>query len=84
MSPLLLAELRLLGSTELDTCTIVAVVLSGDRRIEEHLRTPELAPVNSRIRARLPARIGVVHRQVSLSLITSNASAFLSLEPRPP
>jgi type II secretory pathway predicted ATPase ExeA len=53
MSPLLLAELRLLGSTKLDTCTIVTVVLSGDRRIEDHLRTPELAPVNSRIRARL-------------------------------
>ena len=53
MSPLLLAELRLLGSTKLDTCTIVTVVLSGDRRIEDHLRTPELAPVHSRIRARL-------------------------------
>lgn len=53
MSAPLLAELRLLGSTKLDTCTIITVVLCGDRRIEEHLRTPDLAPVNSRIRARL-------------------------------
>jgi len=70
MSPLLLAELRLLGSTKLDTCTIVTVVLSGDRRIEEHLRTPELAPVNSRIRARLvldaepPEELGTMLRHL--------------------
>lgn len=53
MSPLLLAELRLLGSTKLDTCTIVTVVLCGDRRLEEKLRTPDLLPIASRIRARL-------------------------------
>jgi general secretion pathway protein A len=53
MSPLLLAELRLLGSTKLDTCTIVTVVLCGDRRLEEKLRTPDLLPVASRIRTRL-------------------------------
>jgi general secretion pathway protein A len=53
MSPMLLAELRLLGSTKLDTCTIVTVVLCGDRRLEDKLRTPDLLPVASRIRARL-------------------------------
>jgi type II secretory pathway predicted ATPase ExeA len=53
MSAPLLAELRLLGSTKLDTCTIITVVLCGDRRIEQYLRTADLAPVNSRIRARL-------------------------------
>ncbi len=53
MSPLLLAELRLLGSTKLDTCTIVTVVLCGDRRLEEKLRTPDLLPIASRIRTRL-------------------------------
>ena len=53
MSPLLLAELRLLGSTKLDTCTIVTVVLCGDRRLEEKLRTPDLLPVASRFRSRL-------------------------------
>jgi general secretion pathway protein A len=53
MSSLLLSELRLLGSTKLDTCTIVTVVLCGDRRLEDKLRTPELLPVQSRIRTRL-------------------------------
>jgi general secretion pathway protein A len=53
MSSGLLAELRLLGSTKLDTCTIVTVVLCGDRRLEEKLRTPDLLPVESRIRTRL-------------------------------
>jgi general secretion pathway protein A len=53
MSPTLLAELRLLGSTKLDTCTIVTVVLCGDRRLDEKLRTAELLPVASRIRTRL-------------------------------
>jgi type II secretory pathway predicted ATPase ExeA len=53
MGPLLLAELRLLGSTKLDTCTIVTVILCGDRRLEEMLRTQELLPVDSRIRTRL-------------------------------
>jgi len=53
MSPPLLAELRLLGSTKLDTCTIVTVILCGDRRLENKLRTPELLPIDSRIRTRL-------------------------------
>jgi len=53
MSPLLLAELRLLGSTKLDTCTIVTVVLCGDRRLEDKLRTPDLLPIASRIQTRL-------------------------------
>jgi general secretion pathway protein A len=70
MSEPLLAELRLLGSTKLDTCTIITVILCGDRRIEEHLRTPELAPVNSRIRARLvldaetPEALGTMLRHI--------------------
>lgn len=53
MSPMLLAELRLLGSTKLDTCTIITVILCGDRRLEDKLRTPDLLPVASRIRTRL-------------------------------
>jgi general secretion pathway protein A len=53
MSPMLLSELRLLGSTKLDTCTIVTVVLCGDRRLEEKLRTPDLLPIASRIQTRL-------------------------------
>ena len=70
MPPLLLAELRLLGSTKLDTCTIVTVVLCGDRRLEEKLRTQELLPVDSRIRTRLvleaetPETLGTMLRHI--------------------
>ena len=53
MSAPLLAELRLIGSTNLDSSTIVTVILSGDRRLEAKLRTPDLLPSDSRIRTRL-------------------------------
>lgn len=82
MSPLLLAELRLLGSTKLDTCTIITVVLCGDRRLEEKLRTPDLLPVASRIRMRLvldaepPDVLGTMLRH----LLTSAGNAALMTE----
>lgn len=53
MSAPLLAELRLLGSTNLDSSTIVTVILCGDRRLETKLRTPDLLPIDSRVRTRL-------------------------------
>jgi type II secretory pathway predicted ATPase ExeA len=53
MSAPLLAELRLLGSTKLDTCTLVTVILCGDRRLDEKLRATDLLPIASRIRTRL-------------------------------
>ena len=53
MSPPLLAELRLLGSTNLDSSTIVTVILCGDRRLEAKLRTPDLLPIDSRVRTRM-------------------------------
>ncbi len=83
MSAPLLSELRLLGSTKLDTCTIITVVLCGDRRIEEHLRTPDLAPVNSRIRARLvleaetPETLGTMLRHL---LATAGNPALMTDE----
>lgn len=83
MSPLLLAELRLLGSTKLDTCTIVTVVLCGDRRLEEKLRTPELLPIASRIRTRLvldaepPDVLGTMLRHL---LATAGNAALMTEE----
>jgi general secretion pathway protein A len=83
MSPLLLAELRLLGSTKLDTCTIVTVVLCGDRRLEDKLRTPDLLPVASRIRTRLvldaepPDVLGTMLRHV---LTTAGNAALMTDE----
>lgn len=52
-STAVLCELRLLTSAELDSQSILTVVLSGDGRLTERLRTPELVPLGSRVRARL-------------------------------
>lgn len=50
-----LAELRLLASTELDSRSILTVVLAGDHRLSARLETPNLLPIASRIRCRLRA-----------------------------
>jgi type II secretory pathway predicted ATPase ExeA len=53
MSSTLLCELRLLASAELDSRSILSVVLSGDDRLVARLQEPELLPIASRIRSRL-------------------------------
>lgn len=51
--PTVLDELRMLGSTDFDSRQIVTVVLSGDRRLLERLKSPDLLPLDSRMRTRL-------------------------------
>ena len=46
-------ELRTLASKDLDTRQLLCVVLAGDARLVERLRSPELLPLGSRIRRRL-------------------------------
>jgi type II secretory pathway predicted ATPase ExeA len=53
MYPDVLSELRVLTSTDFDSRAILTVVLAGDERLSEMLRTPELLPLGTRIRARL-------------------------------
>lgn len=53
MQAAVLAELRLLSSTRLDSHILLTVVLAGDGRLLEQLRSDELAPLNSRMRVRL-------------------------------
>lgn len=48
-----LTELRVLASKELDSRQLLCVVLAGDARLVERLRSPELLPLGSRIRRRL-------------------------------
>lgn len=48
-----LNELRLLCSSELDSRTLLTVVLSGDEQLSERLKIPELLPLASRLRVRL-------------------------------
>jgi len=53
MVPSVLAELRLLSSTRLDSHILLTVVLAGDGRLLERFRSEELLPLGSRIRVRL-------------------------------
>ncbi|MEI7902399.1 MAG: ATP-binding protein, partial [bacterium] len=50
MSSTLLCELRLLSSAELDSRSILSVILCGDNRLVARLQEPELLPIASRIR----------------------------------
>jgi general secretion pathway protein A len=50
---LLLEELRLLSSSKLDSHLLLTVVLAGDLRLLERLRSDEFAPIGSRLRVRL-------------------------------
>jgi type II secretory pathway predicted ATPase ExeA len=53
MKAAVLAELRLLSSARLDSHVLLTVVLAGDGRLIERLRSDELAPLGSRMRVRL-------------------------------
>lgn len=48
-----LAELRILASTDFDSRSILTVVLAGDARLTQQFRRDELIPIASRIRVRL-------------------------------
>jgi general secretion pathway protein A len=53
MKPDVLSELRLLSSKNLDSRSILTVVLAGDGQLIELLRQPRLIPLSTRIRTRL-------------------------------
>ena len=53
MSAAVLCELRLLSSVDLDSRSILTVILAGDGRLGAKLDSPELLPLASRIRSRL-------------------------------
>ena len=53
MDPAVLSELRLLSSTQFDSCSILTVVLAGDGRLLERFSHRDLLPIASRIRVRL-------------------------------
>ena len=54
MQSAVLAELRLLASADLDSNILLTVVLAGDGRLAERLRSDEFLPLASRVRVRLP------------------------------
>jgi type II secretory pathway predicted ATPase ExeA len=48
-----LTELRVLASKDLDSRQLLCIVLAGDGRLIDRLRSPDLLPLGSRIRRRL-------------------------------
>jgi type II secretory pathway predicted ATPase ExeA len=48
-----LTELRVLASKDFDSRQLLCVVLAGDARLADRLKTPDLLPLGSRIRRRL-------------------------------
>ena len=53
MSDTVFCELRLLASADLDSRSILTIVLCGDQRLGHRLEEPELLPIASRMRSRL-------------------------------
>lgn len=53
MNASVFSELRLLSSAELDSRSILTIILAGDQRLLGRLEEPELLPLASRIRSRL-------------------------------
>jgi general secretion pathway protein A len=53
MIPTVLQELRLLTSKDFDSRSLLFVVLAGDLRLPENLRSPDLLPLDSRVRTRM-------------------------------
>ncbi len=53
MNSLVLSELRLLASADLDSRTILTLILAGDQRLATRLEEPDGLPIASRIRTRL-------------------------------
>jgi len=53
MSTVVFNELRFLSSADLDSRSILTVLIAGDDRLTTRLQTPEMLPLGSRIRTRL-------------------------------
>ncbi len=53
MNSVVLSELRLLASADLDSRSILTIILAGDQRLPNRLEEPELLPIASRMRRRL-------------------------------
>lgn len=53
MNTPVLGELRLLASADLDSRSILTILLSGDQRLAARMEEPDLLPIASRMRSRL-------------------------------
>jgi general secretion pathway protein A len=53
MNASVFSELRLLSSADLDSRSILTIILAGDQRLAARLEEPDLLPIVSRVRSRL-------------------------------
>jgi general secretion pathway protein A len=53
MQDCVFSELRLLTSKDFDSKSLLCVVFAGDQRLPDRLKSPELSPLESRLRKRL-------------------------------
>lgn len=53
MKSIVFAELRLLSSMNLDARALLTVIIAGDERLSARLNTPDMLPIQSRIRTHL-------------------------------
>lgn len=89
MIPTVLHELRLLTSKDFDSRSLLFVVLAGDLRLMDNLRSPDLLPLESRLRTRMrlePASVSeltaalhhVLEKAGNAQLLTPGAVAALT------
>jgi general secretion pathway protein A len=89
MIPTVLHELRLITSKDFDSHSLLFVVLAGDLRLADNLRSPDLLPLDSRMRTRLrlePATVAeltqclqhVLDKAGNSQLLTPGAIAALA------
>jgi type II secretory pathway predicted ATPase ExeA len=55
-------ELRMLTSTNLDSRSILSVIIAGDNHLTDRLHNPDLLPIASRVRTRLRTEAGSVEQ----------------------
>jgi general secretion pathway protein A len=67
MNSAVFSELRLLSSADLDSRSILTILMAGDQRLVGRLESPDLLPVASRVRSRLRLE-GLTPKQLQESL----------------
>jgi type II secretory pathway predicted ATPase ExeA len=80
-----LSELRLLSSADFDATSLLTVVFSGDGRLQERFRHPDLVPLGTRIRTRLhtePASREELSELLSHALAKAGNATLLTNELR--
>jgi general secretion pathway protein A len=85
MSVEVLNELRILASADFDAKSLLTVVLSGDGRLLERLRYPDLVPLAGRIRTRMNTEAASreeLSELIDHALAKAGNAAFLTAELR--